>query len=77
MVARFLPLSLLCSLYSFLSCFQEFEIVPLKSESADIIHSEIRILNRCLVIISAECYGSDGEIMRASVVASHLRMAQS
>lgn len=64
---------------SFLSFFQEhkFEIVALKSASACIIHSEIRILNRCLVIISVECYGSNGEIMQASAVASHLRMAQS
>lgn len=62
---------------SFLSFFQELEIVSLKSASAGIIHSEIRILNRCLVIISVECYGSNREIMQASVVASHLRMAQS
>lgn len=75
MVARLLPISLLMFSLSFLSFFQEhtFEIVPLKG----IIHSEIRILNRCLVITSIECYGSNGEIMQASVVASHLRMAQS
>ena len=78
MVARLLPLLLLCSLYPFYhSQEHKFEIVPLKSASAGVIHSEIRILNRCLVIISVECCGSDGEIMQVSAVASHLRMAQS
>lgn len=64
---------------SFLSFFQEhkFVTVPLKNASVFIIHSEIRILNGCLVIISVKCYGSNGKIMQVSTAASHPRMVQS
>lgn len=42
-----------------------------------IIHSEIRILKGCLVIIIVDVYGGSGEIIEVSNVASHLRMVQS
>lgn len=79
MVARLLPLSLLCSFYPFYHSFKStsLKLFPSKSASVGIIHSEIRILNRGLVIGSVKSYGSNGEIMQVSTVASHLRMAQS
>lgn len=49
---------------------------PLKSACVFIIHSEIRILCDCLLIISVKCYGSKGEIMQVSAVASHSRLVQ-